>query len=498
MRYTHLNESTTPNTTDWENINWYSVEKSVDKIQKRIYEAELNGNSRQVRNLQRLLYRSHNTLLLAVRRVTEDNSGRRTAGIDGFKALNPKSKGELVDKLKTMDISKHRPKPVRRTYIPKKNGKLRSLGIPTIIDRVYQEIIRMALEPQAEVHFEPISYGFRPKRGAFDAIARIFNNMKRGNWCWIFEGDFRACFDNLSHEFILEQIKGFPLLKVVERFLKAGYIDNSVFNKTEKGTPQGGLLSPLLANIALTGLEKQLNITYKEIHYKKGQSYQTKGNYRVVRYADDFVIFARTKTDIEKVWDILQPYLEERGLELAEEKTRIVHANEGFDFLGFNCRLYKTFKGYKCFIKPSKDSVKKCKQKIADIFHEHNGSNVDNLIDHLNYLLRGNAFYWRTVVSKETYSKIDCYVWTKTKKFLKRLHPNKSWKWLRNKYFPIYTKDGRRDRWVLTGPKDGNTLFKMNWVPIRRWIMIKHNYSPYDKTKDEYFNNRECNRYLFG
>lgn len=236
-------ESTSSDTTDWNSINWEKVEKYVDKQLKRIYKAEVEGRHRDVRNIQRRLTKSKAVILLATRKVTKINKGRKTVGIDGFRALSDKAKGELVDEILRRDIYKHKPKPTLRKYIPKKNGKKRALGIPTIKDRIYQEITRMILEPQAEANFEPTSYGFRPNRGVFDAISRIFNNIAKDNWCWVYEGDFRACFDNLSHDFILSKIKGFPLYKLVERFLKAGYVDNNVFNHTERGTPQGGLLS---------------------------------------------------------------------------------------------------------------------------------------------------------------------------------------------------------------------------------------------------------------
>ena len=310
-------KSASSDITDWKSIDWEKIEKYVDKQQKRIYKAEVENRKRDVRNIQRMLTHSKAVLLLAVRRVTQTNKGRKTAGIDGFRALADKDKIELINELSKRNIHKHKPKPTIRKYIPKKNGKKRALGIPTIIDRVYQEIIRIILEPQAEANFEPISYGFRPKRGVHDAIERIFYNIRGDKWCWVFEGDFRACFDNLSHDFILKQLRGFPLIKVVERFLKAGYVDNNVFNSTDKGTPQGGLLSPLLANIALTGLEECLNISYKETSKvdKDGNiifTYKTHGKYRVVRYADDFVIFAKNKEDIMKVRYILEFYLHER------------------------------------------------------------------------------------------------------------------------------------------------------------------------------------------
>jgi RNA-directed DNA polymerase len=250
-------ESTLPDTTiNWKAINWPKIEKYVVKLQNRIYRAENEGDVRKVKSLQRLLVKSDAVLLLAIRKVTQLNKGRRTPGIDGFRALSYKKREELFDKMKNMDINLHNPKPAYRTYIQKKNGKTRPLGIPAIIDRIYQEIVRLALEPQAEANFEPISYGFRPKRGCHDAVQRIFYNIRGGKWEWVFEGDFKSCFDTLNHDFILKQIKHFPLCYLVEKFLKAGYVDKDVFYNTENGTPQGGLLSLLLANIALNGLEK--------------------------------------------------------------------------------------------------------------------------------------------------------------------------------------------------------------------------------------------------
>ena len=262
-----LNESASSDTTDWKTIQWDRIEQYVDKQQKRIYKAEVENRNRDVRNIQRMLSCSKAVLLLAIKRVTEVNKGRRTPGIDGFLALTDSQKGKLVDELLEKDIYKHRPKPTLRKYIPKKNGKKRALGIPTIKDRIYQEIVRIILEPQAEAKFEATSYGFRPNRGVYDAIERIFLNIKGNKWCWVFEGDFRSCFDNLSHDFILKQLNRFPLRNLVKRFLEAGYVDNNIFNATEKGTPQGGLLSPLLANIALTGLEEYLDITYRKKYY---------------------------------------------------------------------------------------------------------------------------------------------------------------------------------------------------------------------------------------
>ena len=492
---TNICVSESSDTTDWNSINWNRIERYVDKQQKRIYKAEVNNDKRKVRDIQRLLASSKAVLLLATRRVTEINKGRNTPGPDGFLAKTSKEKGELVDRLFKKSIYNYNPSPTLRIYIPKKNGKMRPLSIPTISDRINQERIRILLEPQMEARFEPTSYGFRPNRGVYDAIQRIYYNIYTDNWRWVFEGDYKGCFDNLSHDFIINQLKGSVLKGVVERILKAGYLDNNVFNETNKGTPQGSLLSPLLANIALTGLEEYLNITYKEVNYnrngEKHKTYVSKGNYRLVRYADDFVIFAQTKEEIEEVKTILEPYLDERGLELAKDKTTITHTHDGFNFLGFNCRLYKSGSSYKCLIKPSKESIKKAKMKINDIFKYCTGQNVDFLIEKLNPVLKGIGYFWRISVAKKIFNDIDYYVWRKLYKFLRRLHPKKSWKWVVKKYFPQYDDEGTFiGKWTLVGPNEKNQLFKMSKIPIRRWNMIKHNYTPYDSSKTEYFENR--------
>ena len=500
MRLTPNNnicEPAKPDATDWNSIKWYKINRHVDSLQKRIYRASENDDKKKVRDLQRQLMRSNSALLKAINRVTKENKGKFTPGIDGFKVTTDKARGELFDMLKGEKMKKHRPKPAFRKYIPKKNGKLRSLGILTIKDSIYQEIIRMALEPEWEAKFEPTSYGFRPKRSTHDAARRIHFNIRANKWCWVYEGDFQACFDTLNHEFILKKIRGFPHYNLVKRFLEAGYVDNNVFHNTVEGTPQGGLLSPLLANIALHGMEEALGISYKPTNTKNGVTYVTKGNYRVVRYADDFLIFAQSKKEIMKIESILKQYFEERGLILSKEKTFIKHISEGFDFVGFNFRQYNTKDGLKCFSKPSKDSIKKFKMKVDEIVKSCHGHNVEVLINKLNPVIRGTANYWRHVVAKETFYAMDNYIWKKTYEFLGRLHNNKGKRWINRRYFP-YFSDGRHSgRWVLTNPKTGVHLIKMGWTSIRRHIMIKHNYSPYDKSKTEYFKLRGSNPILY-
>jgi len=494
-----MGKSALPNITNWESVEWQKTEKYIEKLQKRIFHAEKTGNKRRVRNLQRMLMKSKSALLVSIRRVTQTNTGKRTAGVDGFKALTPKERQALYVKMVKMDISLHKPKPAYRTYIKKKSGKLRPLGIPTIKDRVYQNIAKLALEPQWEAKFEPTSYGFRPKRGCHDAIERIYKSLK-GNSSkkhWIFEGDFKSCFDTLNHDFILKQTEGFPEAEIIAKWLKAGFVDNNVFSETDEGTPQGGIISPLLANIALHGMEKALGIKYNTQNFNVTK-------YALCRYADDFVIMCQTKQDAQDVYTLLNPYLTERGLTLAEDKTKITHIETGFDFLGFNIRRYNVTKfkkgeapkaGKKLITKPSNESVQKLKNSIRDEFAKAKGTNAQALIGRINPIITGTANYWKPSVAKAIFADIDYYTWQKVKRWIKRSHPTKSWKWRIATYFKADMAGQSRDRWIFTAPKSNNQLKKMAWTEIKRHILIAYDNSPFDKNLTEYYRLRDIKEF---
>ncbi len=494
MRNTSLKmKSTLPNNIEtWKQINWVHVNRYVEKLQQRIYRAESLGNTRKVRALQRMLMHSKSALLISIRKITQINKGKKTAGVDGFTALTDGERIKLYQKMTGYQIGCHHPRPSYRTYIKKKNGKLRPLSIPTIKDRIFQNIVKMALEPQWEVRFEPTAYGFRPKRGCHDAIERIFKTCAPGNKRWIFEGDFKGCFDNLNHDHIMEKIKDFPGRAVAERWLKAGYIDNDVFNRTEKGSGQGSVISPLLANIALHGMEEQLGIKYKT--FVRSNGYQCVNNlsrYSMAIYADDFVIICKSKEDADEIYDKLKPYLECRGLELEPSKTRVVEITEGFDFLSFNVRIYQTSTGDKLLIKPSKEAVKKSKKQISNKIKELNGHNVGKVIRILNPIITGKANYWSPMVSKETFSEMDSHIYKVTRRFLERLHSKKPAKWINKRYYKPDKKGVSKNKWILTDPIYNSQLKRMMKTPIIRHTMIKHNASPYDATLAEYFNKRD-------
>jgi RNA-directed DNA polymerase len=429
--------------------------------------------------------------MVSIKRVTQINKGKKTAGVDGEIALSNEDRIKLFHDLSKLDIEKHNPKPAHRTYIKKKNGKLRPLSIPTLRDRIYQNIIKGALEPQWEARFEPISYGFRPKRGCHDAIARIFLSCCRGNKRWIFEGDFKGCFDNLNHDYIMEQIKEFPYGNLIGKWLKAGYVDNGVFSETESGSGQGNIVSPLLANIALMGMEDILGIKYKPTKSKGETAYTNVTKYTLVFYADDFVIMCNTEKDAEDVHGLLKPYLEKRGLELSKEKTKVVSIDEGFNFLGFNVRLYQTCQGEKLLIKPSKESIKKSNETISKEIQKLKGNNVSAVIDKLNPIIRGIGNYWSPSVAKQTYSHIDHHIWGCTFIFLKYLHPKKSKTWIIDRYYKPDITGQSKNKWILTDPKEHKQLTKMSWIPIVRHILIKFRAAPYDACLKEYFERRD-------
>lgn len=475
--------------SEWNNIKWGSCNRHTFKLQQQIFHAVKKSNDyRSARRYEDLLIKSESALLYAIKKVTQYNECKKTAEIDGMHIHNEAMHMALFYKIKGMDnINNMKISPVKRTFIDKSNGKKRPSDIPTITDRAVQMLVNLALEPRFEAVFEPSNYGFRPLRNAGHAIALIHQSTSYMGRPWIFKGDFKSSFDTLSHDWILEQLGNFPAKKIIQSWLKAGYVYNDLFHETSMGTPQGGVISPLLANIALHGMEEALNVTYKK--KKKGYT-SSYSKYIVVRYADDFVILCRKQKDAQNVYQLLEPYLEERGLILAPDKTLVTNLYDGFDFLGFNIRAYKTQKGDKVLSQPSNKSLKNFKGKMKKIF-VNNRNDINKLIRRANWLITGTANYWKQTSAKHTFSKADNYTWTLTKRYLKRKHSNKSWKWIRNKYFKEDCLGIHKDKYILTDPDEPTIqLQKMAWTPINYAQMIKHDCTPYDKEYNEYIKER--------
>jgi RNA-directed DNA polymerase len=356
---------------DWLSVDWQTVEDDVRRLRQRIFTASRDGDLAKVRNLQKLMLRSRANALVSVRRVTELNVGRKTAGVDGQVVVTAPGKAVLADR-----VQHHRrastPKPVKRVYVPKANGKRRPLGIPVIFDRALQALVVNALEPEWEARFEPKSYGFRPGRGCHDAIESIFKTLagKSVRRCWILDADLAGAFDHIDHSYLLSALGGFPSRELIEAWLRAGVVEKGRFAPTEEGTPQGGVVSPLLMNVALHGMEEAAGVRYVKSGSRVGLAARTAPV--VVRYADDLVAMCATAEQAEQVKRRLSAWLAPRGLAFNEDKTRIVHLDDGFDFLGFNVRRYQN----KLLIKPSKTAVRRLRERLAAEMKALRGANV--------------------------------------------------------------------------------------------------------------------------
>ncbi|NEQ78499.1 MAG: group II intron reverse transcriptase/maturase [Okeania sp. SIO2C9] len=470
----------------WRDIDWKKVEKSVFRLQKLIYIASSRGEFRKMHRYQKLLLKSYYARLLAVRRVTQDNQGKKTAGIDGIKNLSPMQRFNLVNLL----ASRHpKASPTRRVYIPKPGkDEKRPLGIPTMYDRALQALVKLGMEPEWEARFEPNSYGFRPGRSTHDAIEAIFDSIKKKPK-YVLDADISKCFDRINHDKLLGKIGKSPYRRLIKQWLKSGVFDNNQFLKSVEGTPQGGVISPLLANIALHGIEERLMQFAETIDFKKSDGHQYSKNLKrqslsLIRYADDFVVLHKDIKVVLQAKAVIQEWLNQIGLELKPEKTKIAHTLEehegnkpGFDFLGFTIRQWKTKStklGFKTLIKPSSKSIKAHYRKLAEVCNLHKTAPAEALITKLNPIIRGWANYFSAIVSKETFSKLDMLLWKRLGRWASRRHPNKSHTWVKNKYFP---KLGARN-WILNNGE--YILNQHSDVPIVRHIKVKGNKSPFD------------------
>ena len=492
------------NTEGWKSINWRTAERYVFKLQKRIYAASRRGNVKLVRKLQKTLMRSWYNKVLSVRRVTQDNTGKKTAGVDGVKSLSPAARFELAKQLKLTGKSH----PTRRVWIPKPGkDEKRPLGIPTMYDRALQAIVKAALEPEWEALFEPNSHGFRPGRSCHDAIWQIKNSIQQ-KAKFVLDADIAKCFDCINHERLLQKlkVKG-KVRQQIKAWLKSGVIDQGAFTATSEGTPQGGVISPLLANIALHGLENHIKLFAETLNlrYPNGAKMSKRdraNSLSLIRYADDFVVLHEDKDVIQRCQDIISEWLKGIGLELKPEKTRLTHTlnpelsedgKAGFDFLSFHIQQYPVGKycsaknaagrilGFKTLITPSKKASKAHQEQIGRLTRKHRSSPQARLIRDLNPVIRGWTSYYKNSDSQTVgeLSKQEHLTYLKLRRWAKRRCGNVS--------------DGHTKYWTTIG---GN-----NWVfatrtgeanPLRllshkefgssstEYVRVKSDKSPFD------------------
>ncbi|WP_228041900.1 group II intron reverse transcriptase/maturase [Planktothrix mougeotii] len=470
-------------TVEWSEINWRKAERLTFKLQKRIFQASERGDVKAVRKLQKTLINSWSAKCIAVRRVTQDNQGKNTAGVDGIKSLTSKQRINLVGRLKLTN----KVKPTRRVNIPKPGTtETRPLLIPTINDRALQALVKLALEPEWEALFEPNSYGFRPGRSCHDAIEAIFKSIS-SKAKYVLDADISKCFDRIDHKALISKIHTYPTLsRQIKSWLKAGYCDGKELFPTNEGTPQGGVISPLLANIALHGMENRVK-QYAET--LKGQKRVNRQALSLIRYADDFVIIHEDLNVVKKCQEIIAEWLSDMGLELKPSKTKLTHTlnkineNVGFEFLGFHIQQYKvgnyraasngTSKlGFKTLITPSKAKVKTHLIKIAEVIDTHKTAPQAALISKLNPIIRGWSNYYSTVVSKETFNKVDHLTYDKLRAWAKTkgkgdINKDKYWRTVGDRNWCFSTEDGLE-------------LLTHSSMPIVRHTKVKGEASPFN------------------
>jgi RNA-directed DNA polymerase len=473
--------------SQWDRIDWRAQEEQVRRLRQRIFKATQEQDWPKVRNLQKLMLRSRANTLVSVRQVTQRNAGRKTAGIDGEVALTPEARAQVAVRVH-QSVTSWNPRAVRRVHIPKASNraKLRPLGIPVLMDRCHQQRVRHALEPEWEARFEPRSYGFRPGRGCHDAITAIFTTCAGplAKRLWALDADLAAAFDRIDHDHLLASLGSFPARDLIRGWLKAGVFEaGKGFAPTGEGTPQGGVISPCLLNVALHGLEEAAGVRYKTSGTRAGEIMP--GSPIAIRYADDMVVLCHSQEQAARVKAQLAGWLAPRGLAFNEDKTKIVRLSEGFDFLGFNVRRYQA----KLLIKPSKAAIRRLRERLASEMRTLRGGNATAVIATLNPVIRGWAAYYRGVVSSRLFSSLDSYMWKLLYKWATWRHKNKPKHWIVGRYFGKFNRF-RNDRWVFGDHDSGACLVKFSWTAIQRHVLVKGAASPDDPALAGYWAER--------
>ena len=472
----------------WDSINWLKCELAIKKLQARIVKAQKEGRYGRVKTLQWMLTHSFYAKALAVRRVTSNN-GSKTAGVDHVTWKNSETKFQAIGMLKRRG---YQPQPLRRIHIEKSNGKLRPLGIPTIKDRAMQALYLMALEPVAETTADSRSYGFRKERCTMDAVQQCHNVLRKGySPEWILEGDIKGCFDHISHEWLLNNI---PMDKVMLRkWLECGFVFNKQLFPTEEGTPQGGIISPTLANMALDGLQKVLADKYKR-RTIKGKHYSPMVN--LIRYADDFIITSENREVLEtEIKPLVTEFLAERGLTLSEEKTVITNVNDGFDFLGFNIRKFKN----QILTKPSKTAQKRFLAKVRTTIKSNKACKQESLIRLLNPMITGWGNYYKHGATRDAFHWAHNQVYKTLWQWAKRRHSKKGKRWIADKYWHVSEGKGWHFASYFKKSNAKQDILKLkllSCICFVQYTQIKGDANPFDPEYDKYFDQRETQKML--
>jgi RNA-directed DNA polymerase len=452
---------------------WPTLEEAEARvlgIQTKLHQWATDSPNRQFSDLYNLIC-DPAFLTVAWARV-RGNRGARSAGVDGVKPSDIVFGTSTVLPLLRDDLKAGRfvPLPVRERMIPKASGKVRRLGIPTARDRCVQASMKLVLEPIFEADFLPCSYGFRPRRRAHDAIAEIHLFATQG-YTWALEGDITACFDEIDHTALLSRVRDRigdkRVVGLAKAFLHAGVLsEDGVRRDTNSGTPQGGILSPLLANIALSVLDEHFVGAWerdmatrprRETRRRHGEA-----TYRIIRYADDFVILVHgTQAHAEGLRHEVETALSSVGLRLNEDKTSVCHIDEGFDFLGFRIQRQLKRGSSKAFVYtwPSRKSLSSIMAKVKAITKRGTNNPLSNLLRHINSVLRGWTNYFRHGVSKDTFAYLHQFTWLRVVRWLRQKHRRANWGWLRRRYLA--------NAWWPE--HDGEALFDCRAVPVTRY-----------------------------
>lgn len=465
-------------TIAWHSIDWAACHRRVKSLQKRIVQAVQVGAWRKVKRLSYLLVHSFAARALAVKRVTE-NAGKKTPGVDGELWDNPEKKAAAVARMSQW--RDYRPQPLKRITIPKKNGKQRPLSIPVMDDRARQALYLQALQPISETQADCNSYGFRPKRQCADAIDQCFKVLRQTTSAhWILEGDIESFFDNISLDWLQTHI---PMnQRVLSNWLHCGFIDRGTLFPTVAGVPQGGIISPTISNIVLDGLESVVHGSpwYRRVH-----------NINYIRWADDFIVTANSREVLETViLPRINAFLAERGVRLSAAKTVITSIEQGVDFLGQTIRKHPRANGLpaKLHITPSKASYQAIKAKTRTLCKRTVGQTPAQLIDQLNPVLRGWANYHRHVICQATFKRLDSFIWRRLFRWAKRRHPNKTGRWIAQRYFPHQPGEP----WRFTDPSTGKQIIRIQQtVKTQRHLKIKGEANPFDPQWADYFLHRD-------